>query len=145
MYNIYKSFIYSSSMSFTSWNNKTFMWNSIIESSPFTSFNWTWWCARVGLFILFSKPCIFWSAHGLFTPWTMNSSQDPVKFVNRCWTRPVAIPVGPTLNTSPKPHSKKTIPCRYPCYTWDLRFGTPREVVSPNFHVLNGWDYTDWL
>ena len=26
----------------------------------------------------------------------------------------------------------------------DLGLGTPCEVVSPNFHDLNGWNYTDW-
>ena len=43
----------------------------------------------------------------------------------------------PTLNTSPKHHLQKALPCRHPCHTWDLGLGTPREVVSPNFHALN--------
>ena len=50
----------------------------------------------------------------------------------------------PTLNTSPKPHLQKVLWCRHPCHTWDLELGTPYEVVSPNFHALNGWDCTDW-
>ena len=35
--------------------------------------------------------------------------------------------------------SKKNVTSRHPCRTWD-----PCEVVSPEFHALNGWDYTDW-
>ena len=26
----------------------------------------------------------------------------------------------PTLNTSPKPHLQKLLPCGHPCHTWDL-------------------------
>ena len=44
----------------------------------------------------------------------------------------------PTLNTNPKPHLQKVLPCRHACYIWDLGLGTPCEVVSPNFHALNG-------
>ena len=43
----------------------------------------------------------------------------------------------PTLYTSPKPRLQKVLPC-------DLGLGTPCEVVSPNFHALNGWDCMDW-
>ena len=49
-----------------------------------------------------------------------------------------------TLNTSSKPHLQKVLPCRYSCHTWDLGLGAPCEVISPNFHALNGWDCTDW-
>ena len=34
--------------------------------------------------------------------------------------------------------------CRRPCHAWDLGLGTMCEVVSPNFHDLNGWNYMDW-
>jgi hypothetical protein len=30
-----------------------------------------------------------------------------------------------------------------PHVTRDLGHGTPCEVVSPNFHALNGWDCMD--
>ena len=46
--------------------------------------------------------------------------------------------VDPTLNTCPKGHLPKLLPHRHPCHTWDLEFGIPNEVVSPNFHALNG-------
>ena len=29
----------------------------------------------------------------------------------------------PTLNTSPKSHLQKSLPCRHPCHTWDLGLG----------------------
>ena len=48
----------------------------------------------------------------------------------------------PTLNTSPKPYLQIVLWCRHPCHTWDLEHGTLCEVVSPNFHALNGWDCT---
>ena len=51
--------------------------------------------------------------------------------------------LNPTLNTSPKPHPRKVLPCKHPCHTSDLGLGTPCEVVRPNFHVINGWGYTD--
>ena len=44
------------------------------------------------------------------------------------------------LNTSPNLTSEKMLPRRHPCYNWDFGLGTPCEVVSPNFHALNGWD-----
>ena len=47
-------------------------------------------------------------------------------------------------NTSPSPHLQKELSCMHPCHTWNLRLGNPCEVVSPNFHALNGWDCTDW-
>ena len=50
----------------------------------------------------------------------------------------------PILNTSPKPHLQKVLPCRHPCRTWDLGLGIPCEVVSPNSQAFNGWDWTDW-
>ena len=34
-------------------------------------------------------------------------------------------------------HLQKMLPCKH---FWDLGLGTPCEVVSSNFHVLNGWD-----
>ena len=43
-----------------------------------------------------------------------------------------------TLNTTSEPHLQKVLPCEHPCHTWDLRLGTMCEVVSPNFHNLNG-------
>ena len=43
-----------------------------------------------------------------------------------------------TLNTSPKAHLEKVLPCRHPCHTWDLGLGTPYKVVRPNVHVVNG-------
>ena len=46
--------------------------------------------------------------------------------------------LNPTLNTSPKPHLQEVLPYRHPCHTWDLALGIPCEVVSPNFHALNG-------
>ena len=30
----------------------------------------------------------------------------------------------PTLNTSPKPHLQKVLPCGHSCHTWDLGLGT---------------------
>ena len=48
------------------------------------------------------------------------------------------------LNTNPKPHLQEVLPCRHPCHTWDLRLGTPCEVVSPHFYILNIWDCIDW-
>ena len=44
----------------------------------------------------------------------------------------------PTLNTSPKPRLQKMLPSRHQCHTWDLGFGTMSQIVSPNFHDLNG-------
>ena len=44
----------------------------------------------------------------------------------------------PTLNMSAKHHLAKVLPCRHSCHTWDLGLGTLCEVVSPNFHILNG-------
>ena len=41
----------------------------------------------------------------------------------------------PTLNTSPKTHVQNIGVMSY-----KLGFRTPCEVVSPNFHALNGWD-----
>ena len=32
----------------------------------------------------------------------------------------------------------------HPCHSWDLGLGTPCELVSPNFHALNGSDCRDW-
>ena len=52
--------------------------------------------------------------------------------------------LNPTRNTSPKPHLQKVLPCRHPCHCWDLGLGTLCEMVSPNFHALNGWDCMDW-
>ena len=50
-----------------------------------------------------------------------------------------------TLNTSPKPHLQKVMPCElHPCHIWNLGLGTPFEVVSSNFHALHGWDCMDW-
>ena len=46
--------------------------------------------------------------------------------------------LNPTLNTCSKPHLQKVLPRRHPCHAWDLGLGTPCEVVSPNFHALNG-------
>ena len=40
--------------------------------------------------------------------------------------------------------SKKVLPCRHPCHSWDLGLGAMCEVVSPNFHALNGWDCIIW-
>ena len=50
----------------------------------------------------------------------------------------------PTRNTSPKPHLQKAPRCRQPCHSWDFGLGTMCEVVSPNFHALNGRDCMDW-
>ena len=46
--------------------------------------------------------------------------------------------LNPTLNTSYKPPLHKVLLCTHPCHTWDLRLGSPCEVVSPNFLALNG-------
>jgi hypothetical protein len=84
------------------------MWSSIIESPPFTFFNWTW-CAR--------EPCMFWSAHGLFTPWTMNSSQGPIKSVIGCWT----CPISQLLFFKQYGHTK--VPCKMalnPCTNYEV-------------------------
>ena len=48
-----------------------------------------------------------------------------------------------THNASPKLHLQKVLPCRHPCHSWDLGLGIPCEVISPNFHALNGWDCID--
>ena len=54
--------------------------------------------------------------------------------------------LNPTLNTSPKPHLQKVLPCRHPCHTWDLGLGILWKAVKSqlSFNVLNGWDCTDW-
>ena len=39
--------------------------------------------------------------------------------------------------------SSNVLSCRHPCHSWDWGFGVPCEVVSSNFHVLDGWDCTD--
>ena len=44
--------------------------------------------------------------------------------------------LGPTRNTSPKPHLQKVLPCGHPCHHWDFRLRTPCEVLCPNFHDL---------
>jgi hypothetical protein len=49
-----------------------------------------------------------------------------------------------TLNTSPKHHLQRLLPCRHSCHTWDLGLWTSCEVVNPNFHALNDRDYTNW-
>ena len=46
------------------------------------------------------------------------------------------------LNTSAKPHLLKVMPCRNPRRTWDLRLGTPFEVVGPNIHAFI---HLNWL
>ena len=53
--------------------------------------------------------------------------------------------LNPTFNTSPKTHLQTMLLHKHPCHTWDTWFGIPCEVVSPNFHALNGWDCTNWL
>ena len=50
----------------------------------------------------------------------------------------------PALNISPKPQLQKVLSCRHLCHTWDWGLGTPCEVVSPNFHALNGQDCIHW-
>ena len=52
--------------------------------------------------------------------------------------------LNPSLNTSPKPHLQRMLPCSHPCHSWDLGLGNLCEVVSPNFHALNDRDCTDW-
>jgi len=39
--------------------------------------------------------------------------------------------------------SKNCCLCRHSCHTWDAGLGTLCEVLSLNFHALNGWDCTD--
>ena len=51
---------------------------------------------------------------------------------------------GLLMNTIPTPYLQKVLPRRHPCHTWDLGLGTWCIVISPKFHALNGWDYTDW-
>ena len=46
----------------------------------------------------------------------------------------------PTLNTSPEPSLQKVLLCGLLCHAWDLGLGIMCEVVSPNFHAINGWD-----
>ena len=41
------------------------------------------------------------------------------------------------LNTSPKPRLQKVLHVGIHCHIWDLGLGTPRELVSLNFHALN--------
>jgi hypothetical protein len=48
-----------------------------------------------------------------------------------------------TQAPSLKPHLQKVLSCKHPCHTWDLRLGTPCEVISPNFHAIKGGDCTD--
>ena len=50
----------------------------------------------------------------------------------------------PTLNASPGHHLQQLLSCRYPCHTWGLGFGIPCEVINPNFHALNDWEFKDW-
>ena len=65
-------------------------------------------------------------------------------FVGVVWRVGCSFLLDPTLNTTPKPHLQKVLPCRHSCHTWDLRLGIPCEVVSPNFHTLNDWDCMEW-
>ena len=46
--------------------------------------------------------------------------------------------LNPTLDTSAKSHLQKVLSYRHPCHTWNLGLGTTCEMVSPNFHPLNG-------
>ena len=50
----------------------------------------------------------------------------------------------PTLITCPKSYLQKVLPCRHSCHIWDLRLGSPCEMINPNFHALNGWDCMNW-
>ena len=60
------------------------------------------------------------------------------------WELGLIFLLDPTLNAGPKLQLHKGLPCRHPCHTWDCGLGTLCEVVSPNFHALNGWDCMDW-
>ena len=44
----------------------------------------------------------------------------------------------PTLSISPKPRFPKVLSRKHMCHAWDLGTGCPCEVVSLNFHALNG-------
>ena len=44
----------------------------------------------------------------------------------------------PTLNTNPKALPSKVLSCRQLWHTQDLGLGTTCEVISPNYHALNG-------
>ena len=61
-----------------------------------------------------------------------------------CWALGLAFCLTQLSTQVPSLPSKKVSPCWHPCHTWDLGLGTLCEVVSPNFHALNDWDYMDW-
>ena len=83
--------------------------------------------------------------HGLLSSKSdLHWSLCPKNSQDLCWAFRSSFFMDPTLNTSPEPHIPKGWMCRHPCHTWDLGLGTPWEMVSPNFHDLNGWDRTDW-
>ena len=50
----------------------------------------------------------------------------------------VQLSAQPNSNTSPNPHLQKVLQCRMPCHTWESWLGIMCEVVSRNFHALNG-------
>ena len=59
------------------------------------------------------------------------------------WLRSRGVWLDPTLNTSPKPYLVKCRHAGIHCHIWDLGLGVPCEVVSLDFHGINGWDCTD--
>jgi hypothetical protein len=69
------------------------------------------------------------------TPTTTNTKQNKTKQTcGTCVESWVYLFAVPTLNASLFPRApSKSLPCKHACHTWDLRFGTLCEVVSPNF------------
>ena len=63
------------------------------------------------------------NVHGMFTPWTMNSSQGPVKFVIGCWTCPGTTSV----------------------YTKEKKCQCNHEFEVPNIHILRPILSTDMV
>jgi hypothetical protein len=50
----------------------------------------------------------------------------------------LSVLLNPTLNTSHELHLQKVLLYGHLYHAWDLGPGTLCEVVSPNFHALNG-------
>jgi len=97
------------------------------------------------------------NSHGVPSPksqWYQHSHQSHVLI--RSWKKNKKIPHDfyswPTLNSSPKPHLQKMLPCEHPYHTWDLGLGTwdlkPRVKQCPVFSVMAaGWfcEKSGWI
>jgi hypothetical protein len=61
-----------------------------------------------------------------------NTKQNKTNLRDLCWE--LGLPFCcPNSQRKSKATPSKSLPCKHACHTWDLRFGTLCEVVSPNF------------